>query len=139
MIWLRRGLIALGVLVVIVAGVVFLGLQLGERRAARHFDMAVKPVTVPTDAAALERGRYLYASRGCAECHGANGAGRAFVDDPKAGVKIAGSNITQRRRGQRDDRVPTGRLGAHDPPRRAPLGAAAAGDAQRGLQPLHRC
>lgn len=95
MIWLRRGLIALGVLVVIVAGVVFLGLQLGERRAARHFDIAVKPVTVPTDAAALERGRYLYASRGCAECHGANGAGRAFVDDPKAGVKIAGSNITQ--------------------------------------------
>jgi hypothetical protein len=48
MIWLRRGLIALVVLVVIVAGVVFLGLQLGERRAARHFDIAVKPVTVPT-------------------------------------------------------------------------------------------
>jgi mono/diheme cytochrome c family protein len=95
MVWLRRGLMALGVLVAIVAGAVWLGLQLGERRAARHFDIAVKAMPVPTDAAALERGRYLYASRGCAECHGANGAGRAFVDDPKAGVKIAGANITR--------------------------------------------
>jgi mono/diheme cytochrome c family protein len=94
-VWLRRGLITLVALLVIGAGLVFLGLQLAERRAARPFNVAVKAVSVPTDAAALERGRYLFTSRGCAECHGANGAGRTFVDDPKAGVKLAGSNITR--------------------------------------------
>ena len=44
------------------------------------------------DAAALERGRYLYASRGCVDCHGAAGTGRTFVDD--GGLVIAGPNIT---------------------------------------------
>jgi mono/diheme cytochrome c family protein len=91
MVWLRRGLIALGVLVVIVVAAVLLGLQLAERRAARRLDIAVKAVPVPTDAIAFQRGRYLFASRGCAECRGANGAGRVFVDDAKAGVKIAGA------------------------------------------------
>lgn len=94
-IWIRRGLAALLVVAIAIAVLIFTGLQLGERRAARHFDIAVQAVPVPTDAVALERGRYLFTSRGCAECHGANGAGRTFVDDPKAGVKIAGANITK--------------------------------------------
>lgn len=93
--WIRRGLWAALVLAVLAAALVFLGLQLGERRAARRIDVAVQPVPIPTDAVALERGRYLFTSRGCAECHGANGAGRVFADDPKAGLKIAGANLTR--------------------------------------------
>jgi mono/diheme cytochrome c family protein len=93
--WIRRGLWAVGTLAVLAAALVVVGLQLGERKANRRIELAVQPVPIPTDTAALERGRYLYASRGCAECHGANGAGRAFVDDVKAGVKIAGANITR--------------------------------------------
>lgn len=94
-VWIRRGLWAVLVLVVLAAALVFTGLQLGERRSARRIEVAVQPVPIPTDAMSLERGRYLFASRGCAECHGANGAGRTFVDDAKAGVKIAGANITR--------------------------------------------
>jgi mono/diheme cytochrome c family protein len=94
-VWLRRGLFTVLALLLLVTALVFLGLQLAERRAVRRVEVAVQPVPIPTDAAALERGRYLYASRGCAECHGANGAGRTFADDPKAGVKIAGANITK--------------------------------------------
>lgn len=93
--WIRRGLWAVGALAVLAAVLVVVGLQLGERKANRRIEIAVQPVPVPTDAAALERGRYLYTSRGCAECHGANGAGRTFVDDVKAGVKIAGANISK--------------------------------------------
>lgn len=93
--WIRRGLWVVGTLAVLAAAVVVVGLQLGERKAKRQIEIAVKPVPIPTDTAALERGRYLYASRGCAECHGANGAGRTFVDDVKAGVKIAGANISK--------------------------------------------
>jgi mono/diheme cytochrome c family protein len=118
-VWLRRGLWTVLGLLLIAAALVFAGLQLGERRAARRFDIAVKPVPIPGDAASIERGRYLFTSRGCAECHGANGAGRAFVDDPQAGVKIAGANITQGGAGsvttgyKNEDWVRTIRHGVH--------------------------
>jgi mono/diheme cytochrome c family protein len=92
---LRRALLATAALGLVAAGAVALGLVLGERRQQRRLDVPVTPVAIPVDATSLERGRYLYASRGCAECHGANGAGRTFADDPKAGVRIAGANITK--------------------------------------------
>ena len=79
--WIRRGLLAALGLLVLGAGGLALGAWMGERKAARVLSVAVAPVPVPADAAGLARGRYLYASRGCADCHGANGAGRAFIDD----------------------------------------------------------
>lgn len=91
--WIRRGAIALALLALLAAAAVAAGLQLAERRAARTVDVAVRPVADATDAQALERGRYLYASRGCADCHGASGGGRVFVDDG-AGLRIKGPNIT---------------------------------------------
>jgi mono/diheme cytochrome c family protein len=94
-VWIRRGLWTVLSLALLAAAVVFVGLQLGERRAARQIQVSVQAVPIPTDAAAFERGRYLFMSRGCAECHGANGAGRTFADDAKAGLKIAGANLTR--------------------------------------------
>jgi mono/diheme cytochrome c family protein len=93
-VWIRRGLVAVAVLGVLLAALVFAGLQLGERKAQRRIDVAVQAVPIPTEAAALERGRYLFSSRGCAECHGDTGKGRTFVDDGK-GTKLAGANITR--------------------------------------------
>ncbi len=49
---------------------------------------------MPEGEAALARGRYLYASRGCADCHGADGAGHVFVDDPASGLRVKSPNIT---------------------------------------------
>jgi mono/diheme cytochrome c family protein len=40
----------------------------------------------------LARGRHLYETRGCAECHGANGAGKAFIDSPE--MRVKGSDIS---------------------------------------------
>src|SRR4029450_11709580 len=45
-------------------------------------------------AAALERGKYLFMSRGCGDCHAANGAGRAFIDEPGGGFYVRSPNIT---------------------------------------------
>jgi len=53
----------------------------------------VKAVPYQTDTQALQRGKYLFESRGCMECHGANGGGREFVNDGK-GLRFAGPNIT---------------------------------------------
>lgn len=91
--WIRAlgaGLVGLAVLA---AGVTGVGLFLAQQKMRRHVDVPVQPVAMRSDGAALERGRYLYASRGCVDCHGANGAGRLFLDDGN-GLRIAGPNIT---------------------------------------------
>jgi mono/diheme cytochrome c family protein len=68
----------------------------GHRKAQRTVELpplAVLPAR--TDADSLARGAYLYASRGCADCHGADGTGRRFLDDPSAGLAIKAPAITR--------------------------------------------
>ena len=67
--------------------------MLGEQRATRRVEVPAPAVPYSTDPAALERGRYLYSSRGCLDCHGANGGGATLADDGK-GLKLAGPNLT---------------------------------------------
>ena len=90
--WLKVASWVLVAAVALVAAAVVTGLQLGERRMQRKIDVRVQPVAYRSDAQSLERGKYLFASRGCAECHGANGAGRTFVEE--GGVRIKGPNIS---------------------------------------------
>jgi mono/diheme cytochrome c family protein len=91
--WLKRGVVVLLVLIVGLGAVIATGLVLGEKRVARRIDISVAPVALRADAAAVERGRYLYGSRGCVDCHGDNGGGATLADDGK-GLKLAGPNIT---------------------------------------------
>lgn len=86
----------IGILVFLVAVgsvAVLTGKLMAERKRVRHIDVAVVGVPYATGAAVLERGRYLYASRGCADCHGIDGRGREFANDGK-GTRLVGSNIT---------------------------------------------
>ena len=134
--WLKRGALALLVLVALAAAALFAGEQLARHKMQRKVDIAVKPVAYREDAAAVERGRYLFASRGCVDCHGAQGNGRTFLDDGK-GMRIAGPNISPGP-GSVGGRLRARGLGARHPPRRRPRRPAADGDAQRGLQPPDR-
>jgi cytochrome c553 len=78
--WIKRALVAaIGIGVLGAAGLA-LGAYLGDRKATRHIALNVAGVAIPTDAASLERGRYLFATRGCTDCHGSNGAGKTFID-----------------------------------------------------------
>jgi len=92
-VWLRRGALALLALLVLAAGTLFTGNWLAARKMARHVDVPVQPVALRDDAASLARGQYLFASRGCVDCHGAQGNGRMFIDDGK-GLRIKGPNIS---------------------------------------------
>ena len=74
-------------------GAAIVGQQMAERKRIRQISVPVTAVAYASDAQALARGRYLFESRGCTECHGADGAGRSFVNDGK-GTHIAGPNIT---------------------------------------------
>jgi mono/diheme cytochrome c family protein len=91
--WIKWTVGVVAGVAVLAVGAAVVGYQMGERRMARKVEVSVKPVTYVTDQRALERGKYLFESRGCAECHGANGGGREFVNDGK-GLRIAGPDIT---------------------------------------------
>ena len=74
-------------------GAALVGQQLAERKRQRVISVPVAAVPYSDDAQARARGKYLFESRGCADCHGLDGAGRTFVNDGK-GTHIAGPNIT---------------------------------------------
>lgn len=66
---------------------------LAQRKLNRSIDVQVAPVAFVTDEASLARGKYLFQSRGCAECHGANGAGKLIIDEPN-GLRVWSPNIS---------------------------------------------
>lgn len=90
--WVRVTLAGVVILLLLVAITIATLLWVGERRRARQVELP--PLAAPAftdDAAARQRGAYLYASRGCADCHGADGAGRVLVDN--GSLRIKGSAI----------------------------------------------
>ena len=134
--WIARGAVGLTVLVS-GAGAAFMVLaEMGERKLTRRVDVAVAPVAFRSDAASIERGAYLFKSRGCADCHGADGAGHVVVDDGK-GLLVRAPDITPAPNGVVAAYTPVG-LGAHGPPRRQARRHAGDDHAERGIQPLRR-
>jgi len=86
--WVIGVLVVLGIALVLAANLAF------DRKRDRVIALDVGGVTVVADEAALARGKYLFASRGCGDCHGANGAGHVFIDDPAGGLRVRSPNIT---------------------------------------------
>jgi len=79
---------------VIIAGALGLAVApLSERKRTRVIEFPVAPVAYTSDAAAISRGRYLFNSRGCMECHGADGGGREIYNDP-GGLYVKSPNIS---------------------------------------------
>jgi len=81
-------LVVVGIGLVIAANVLF------DRKRERVVKVDVRPVPVVADVASLERGKYLFMSRGCGGCHAPNGAGVAFIDDKEGGFFVRSPNIT---------------------------------------------
>jgi mono/diheme cytochrome c family protein len=96
--WLKWTVGVVGALVVFAAAAAMVGTKLAERKSQRHVTVKLQPVTwastvAAPDASTLARGKYLFNSRGCAECHGSNGAGREFINDGH-GLRLKGPNIS---------------------------------------------
>jgi len=90
--WISRGLLGLAALLAAAATALAAGHVLAQRKMQRVVDVRVSALPIPDGAAAIERGRYLYASRGCTDCHGADGGGRSFIDD--GAFRVAGPHIS---------------------------------------------
>lgn len=92
--WIRYSVVGLaGVLAAAAATLVFANHR-SQARMNRSISLPAYALALPTDAASIERGRYLYQSRGCTDCHGRDGAGRVFIDDQGIGLRLAGPNIS---------------------------------------------
>lgn len=91
--WLKRGGLTVIALAALGAATLLLAAQLGERKMQRRIELRLQPVALRSDADAVERGRYLFNSRGCSDCHAANGAGKDVIKDD-GGMWIHAPNIT---------------------------------------------
>lgn len=86
------GLLFAGVLTVVILLVAFASLKV-ERQRAAHITVNPDTITLPTDEASLAEGKRILQTKGCAECHGTDMAGKTFVDEAPIG-KFSGSNLT---------------------------------------------
>jgi len=86
--WVAAGLV--GAIAVAAGGVYFVS----QKHLQERFQVEVRPVAVPTDAAMIAHGRHIAITRACADCHGTDYAGKAVVDDPAVG-RLYGPNITR--------------------------------------------
>ena len=91
--WIKSVAAAIAALVLLVTAVLALGVALGERKMARTLTVPASPVALRLDAAHIEHGRYLFSTRGCADCHGANGGGMEVVNG--GGTLVVSPNITR--------------------------------------------
>jgi mono/diheme cytochrome c family protein len=92
--WIRFSLVGLACLLAAGAAAFAFAVHRGDSKRERTLALPAHPVALRDDESAIARGRYLYESRGCAECHGQDGAGRVFIDDAKSGMRVAAPNIS---------------------------------------------
>ena len=84
----------IAVLVVLAIALALAANVMYDRKRDRIVKLDVKGVAVPSDEATLARGKYLFASRGCGDCHAPNGAGKVFIDTPDGSMRVRSANIT---------------------------------------------
>ncbi|GAB4410946.1 MAG: cytochrome c [Anaerolineae bacterium] len=79
------GLVALSLVVVY---------SITEAQLNKTYEVTVSPIAIPTDAAAIERGKHLATTVGfCTDCHGANLAGQVFDEGLLVG-RLSVPNLT---------------------------------------------
>jgi mono/diheme cytochrome c family protein len=84
------GLLLLVLLAGVLAGA---GVWLAERKLQRRLDVELRALSVAVGSADVARGRYLFQSRGCGDCHGADGGGRVFAKADN-GLRLRSPNIS---------------------------------------------
>lgn len=103
--WMKRTCVLLAALALLCIVTVVAGKHLGERKLQRAVNVAVAPLAARAAAGQLEQGRYLYATRGCADCHGADGAGKELIRS--GAMLVVTPNITAGANGATASYTPT--------------------------------
>ena len=89
--WVLRVAVVLLVVLAIAAVIVF---AMTQARLTHSYAIAAETVAIPSDAAALERGKHVATISGCVDCHDPDLAGRIFFENAMVGRFVA-SNLTR--------------------------------------------
>ncbi len=89
--WMKWTSFSLGFIVIAVAAAAIGGTAMADRKQERRIPVALASIPLPDDQDSLARGRYLFQTRGCTECHGTDGQGRAFIND--GAFRVTGPQI----------------------------------------------
>ncbi|HWA09387.1 MAG TPA: cytochrome c [Opitutaceae bacterium] len=92
--FLRFAVYALVGLVVLVGVIGVVVYAVSGSKLGKLYPVAVRPVAIPTDAAAVARGQHIAQTRGCMECHGKDLGGAMVIDDGAMGRMYA-PNLTK--------------------------------------------
>lgn len=65
-----------------------------DRGMSRTYSAKDPPLRMDASTESLQRGKHLFDTRGCGDCHGPQGAGRVLIDDPMLG-RIVPPNLTR--------------------------------------------
>jgi mono/diheme cytochrome c family protein len=87
-------LLSLAGLIVVAAAAAGAISWLADRKMHRTVELPPLQASFAAAPGQLEHGRYLFQTRGCMECHGADGGGHKFVDDKESGFFVHAPNIT---------------------------------------------
>ncbi|MGV3533227.1 MAG: c-type cytochrome [Chthoniobacteraceae bacterium] len=87
-------LVAVACLAVLIVAAVAGVYGVSSSRLSKRHQVTPVPIGIPIAQGSLERGAHLYATRGCADCHGADLGGAKVVEDPAVG-RLFGPNITK--------------------------------------------
>lgn len=86
--------LGLGIAVLAAAALLGVAWTMTGKAMSRTYAVKDPPLQVAAGPEALQRGRHLFDTRGCGDCHGPQGAGRVMIDDPGLG-RIVTSNLTR--------------------------------------------
>lgn len=86
--------IGLAILLLGAAGLLAVAWFATNKAMTRTYAVNDPPLHVDSSPESLARGKHLFDTRGCGDCHGPQGAGRVLVDDPALG-RIVPTNLTR--------------------------------------------
>lgn len=90
---LKAVAVVLAVLMLAAAGLVGTAWLRTQHARERIYTIDDPPLVLVRDAASLARGAHLFATRGCADCHGADGSGKLAFDAGPV-IRLVAPNIT---------------------------------------------
>jgi mono/diheme cytochrome c family protein len=96
--WIKRAAIAALVLATTAGGAAVAVQVVSEHALSRSYALPRLDLPAASGAAALARGRHLYVTRGCIDCHGADLGGRLAIDAGPVAT-LYGPNLTRGGRG----------------------------------------
>lgn len=86
-----------GILALLVAGLLIfyftMHIKVNNKRD-KIYNVDVRMFDIPSDSATVAAGAHIYATRGCADCHGADMKGNIFMDEGPIGT-LSGTNLTR--------------------------------------------